>query len=322
MNGSINLDKRTVFRNAILPARVTVRTITSWLVIVLYASVAALPGVAARDASEISSESSAAVSVSQTISPVIVVGFLGGFVAHDEPHHPEVQLIRDLHQEYPEHVYFGLFENCKVGEAYRSILNQLGAKENQELSDAEKRRAHILLFGHSWGASAVIALSRKLERKGIPVMLTIQVDSVAKPFQNDRVIPANVFEAANFYQTRGLIHGRSKITSADPSRTTILGNFHWQYKEEPTECRDFSWYARFFTKSHIEIECDPKVWSQVKTLLRRRLPDPPVTEGAENGHQTLDARESENAERQTNFAATMRRNDRETLAACADRCSL
>jgi hypothetical protein len=297
MNGSINLDKRTVFRNAILPARVTVRTITSWLVIVLYASVAALPGVAARDASEISSESSAAVSVSQTISPVIVVGFLGGFVAHDEPHHPEVQLIRDLHQEYPEHVYFGLFENSKVGEAYRSILNQLGAKENQELSDAEKRRAHILLFGHSWGASAVIALSRKLERKGIPVMLTIQVDSVAKPFQNDRVIPANVFEAANFYQTRGLIHGRSKITSADPSRTTILGNFHWQYKEEPTECRDFSWYARFFTKSHIEIECDPKVWSQVKTLLRRRLPDPPVTEGAENGHQILDARESENAER-------------------------
>jgi len=94
-------------------------------------------------------------------------------------------------------------------------LNQLGANENQELSDAEKRRAHILLFGHSWGASAVIALSRKLERKGSPVTLTIQVDSVAKPFQNDRVVPPNVFEAANFYQTRGPIHGRSRITSAD-----------------------------------------------------------------------------------------------------------
>jgi hypothetical protein len=297
MNGSANIDKRIVFRNAILPSRVTLRAITSCLVAVLCASVAALPGDAARDASELSSESSAGASVSQTISPVIVVGFLGGFVAHDEPHHPEVQLIRDLHQEYPEHVYFGLFENSKVGEAYRNILNQLGAKENQELSDAEKRRARILLFGHSWGASAVIALAMKLERKGIPVMLTIQVDIVAKPFQNDRVIPPNVFEAANFYQMRGFIHGQSRITSADPSRTTILGNFYWQYKEEPAECRDFSWYARFFTKSHIEIECDPKVWSQVKTLLRRRLPDPQVTEGAENGHQTQDARELQNAER-------------------------
>jgi len=87
------------------------RVIFPCLVTVLCASVATLPRGAARDASEISSESSAAVSVSQTTSPVIVVGFLGGFVAHDEPHHPEVQLIRDLHQEYPEHIYFALFEN-------------------------------------------------------------------------------------------------------------------------------------------------------------------------------------------------------------------
>jgi hypothetical protein len=57
------------------------------------------------------------------------------------------------------------------------------------------------------------------------------------------------------------------------------------------------WYSRFFSKSHLEIECDPKVWSQVKTLLRPRLPDPPVTEGAENRHQTLDARELQYAER-------------------------
>lgn len=291
MTGQTNVDHRIAFRSATLPSRITPWVILSCLIIVMRADVAALPADAARDASSISSESSAAVSVSQRTSPVIVVGFLGGFVAHDEPHHPELQLIRDLHQEYPKDVYFGLFENSKVGEAYRSILKQLGARENRELSEVEKGRARIFLFGHSWGASAVIALSRKLQREGIPVMLTIQVDSVAKPFQNDRVIPPNVVEAANFYQTRGLIHGRSRIVSADPSRTTILGNFRWQYKEEPAECRDFSWYARFFTKSHIEIECDPKVWSKVKTLLRRRLPDPQLTEGAENGHQTLDGRE-------------------------------
>ena len=268
-------------RDVVSPSRVRPWVITDGLLALMCACVVALPGYAARNASETSSGSSAVMSSNQTTSPVIVVGFLGGFVAHDEPHHPEVQLIQDLHQEYPEHVYFGLFENSKVGEAYHTILNRLGANENGTLSDDEKRGARILLFGHSWGASAVVTLSRKLERKGIPVTLTVQVDSVAKPFQNDRVIPPNVLEAANFYQTRGLIHGRARIIPADQSLTTILGNFRWEYKEEPAECRDFPWYARLFTKSHIEIECDPKVWSQVKTLLRRRLPNPMVTQSVE-----------------------------------------
>src|SRR5580704_8065830 len=98
-----------------------------------------------------------------TSPPFIVVGFLGGFVPHNEPHHPEVQLIKDLRQEYPKDVYFGLFENRKVGEAYKTILNQLGAKEDGSLLEDKKRQAHIVLFGHSWGASAVVALSRKLE---------------------------------------------------------------------------------------------------------------------------------------------------------------
>src|SRR5271169_6879242 len=255
---------RTVPASAVSPSQLKKWTIIDCLVALMCACLVAVPAFAAGDGSKGSSGSSALLPSSQPASSVIVVGFLGGFVPHDESHHPEVRLIHDLHQEYPEHVYFGLFENSRVGEAYGTILNRLGANENGTLSDDEKHRARILLFGHSWGASAVVALSRKLERMGIPVMLTVQVDSVAKPFQNDRVIPSNVVQAANFYQTRGLIHGRSRIMPADPSRTTILGNFRWEYKEEPAECHDFSWYARLFTKSHIEIECDPKVWSQVK----------------------------------------------------------
>jgi hypothetical protein len=205
------------------------------------------------------------------------VGFLGDFVPHDEPHHPEVQMIQALRQGYPKGVYFGLFENRKVGEAYEFILNQLGAKEDSALSDDAKRRARIVLFGHSWGASAVVALSRKLERAGIPVTLTIQIDSVAKPFQNDWLIPPNVLQAVNFYQTHGLIHGRREIVPADPVRTTILGNFLWEYKGEPAECHGFSWRGRLLSKGHTQIECDRKVWWQVETLLRRNLPNPVVT---------------------------------------------
>jgi len=275
------------FRGAVSPSPVSPRAaIIGCLIALICTRMIAPPGYAAGGGSETSSASSPS---GQTTPAVIVVGFLGGFVPHDEPHHPEVKMIQDLRQEYPKHVYFGLFENSKVDEAYKTILNRLDVSEDGALSDDEKRRARVLLFGHSWGASAVVTLARKLERGGIPVMLTVQVDSVAKPFQNDRVIPSNVVEAANFYQTRGLIHGRSRIIPADPSHTTILGNFRSEYKEEPAGCRDFPWYARFFTKSHIEIECDPKVWSQVKTLLCRRIPSPVViqTEAGSGVHSSV-----------------------------------
>lgn len=236
------------------------------------------PGRAASADSAAPSESSVMQPSGQPPSAVIVIGFLGGFVAHDEPHHPEIRVIQDLRQEYPKDVYFYLFENRRVGNAYETILNQLGAKEDGALSDDQKRRARIVLFGHSWGASAVVALSRKLERAGIPVTLTIQIDSVAKPFQNDWLIPPNVLQAANFYQTHGLIHGRREIVPADPARTTILGNFRWEYKGEPAECHGFSWRGRLLSKGHTEIECDRKIWLQIETLLRRQLPNPVVTQ--------------------------------------------
>ena len=202
---------------------------------------------------------------------VIVVGFLGGFVRRDDLHHPEVQLIRGLRQEYPTGVYFNLFENGKINEAYNTIVTQL--HRDGVNTEVGGRQASILLFGHSWGAAAVVRLSRKLDRDRIPVALTIQIDSVAKPFSNDGVIPPNVAQAANFYQTNGLIHGRRKITAADPTRTRIIGNFWRKYKTEPAPCREFPWYSRLFTKGHIEIECDPNLWVEVKTLLRSYLPD-------------------------------------------------
>jgi hypothetical protein len=70
---------------------------------------------------------------------------------------------------------------------------------------------------------------------------------------------------------RGLIRGQSNIVAADASRTTILGNFRMSYTQEPAEYREFPWHTRLFTPGHIDIECDPKVWSAVKTLILRHL---------------------------------------------------
>jgi len=270
---------RVSFKGAVSTSPIRSRVgIIVCLLALLCTRVLDLPVHAASGRSRASSASSAVLPSSETNPPEIVVGFLGGFVRHDEPHHPEVQLIQDLRQEYPEEVYFGLFENRKVGVAYNTILKLLGTEEGDVRSDDKKRRARIVLFGHSWGASAVVSLSRKSERAGIPVTLTIQIDSVAKPFQNDWLIPANVREAVNLYQTHGLIQGRRKIVPADPTHTTILGNFLWEYKGEPAECYGFSWRGRLLSKGHTQIECDHEVWLRVKALLGRHLPNPMVTQ--------------------------------------------
>jgi len=208
---------------------------------------------------------------------VIVVGFLGGFVRADDPRHPEVRFIRELRQEYPTGAQVGLFENSKVDEAYQMIVRDLNVHPGNPVAENNVPHATILLFGHSWGGSAVVQLARKLDRAGIPVALTVQVDSVAKPFSNDTIIPSNVSEAANFYQVHGLIRGSSRIFAADPEHTRIIGNFRRDYKTEPVACRNFPWYARLLERGHIEIECDPDLWSEIGLLLERHTPNATLT---------------------------------------------
>lgn len=260
-----------------------------WLALVLF--VTAPGGAWAQRSISVATQPSAWVS-SSPHSRVIVVGLLGGFVHRDDPQHPEVRFVRELRQEYPAGTYFALFENGHLQEAYRSILGELKIDDRNRVSETPVT-ARIILFGHSWGASAVVRLAQKLNRAEIPVALTIQVDSVTKPFSNDSVIPANVSAAVNFYQTHGLVRGRSKIVAADGARTRIIGNFRREYQTEPAACRNFSWYSRVFTKSHIEIECDPDLWLEIKALLQLYLPtetmDPGRLEALEPSPPRLDA---------------------------------
>jgi hypothetical protein len=215
-------------------------------------------------------------------SPALVVGFVGGFVHSDDLRHAEVQLAQQI-QATGNGVQVQIFENRRRADAHKFILDWLTRERNGKLTDEDRRSRSIILFGHSWGASAVVSLARELQRDGIPVALTIQVDSVTKNGEDDSLIPANVVEAVNFYQTSGILHGRSRIRAADPSRTTILGNFRFTYEKEPAECRAYPWYDRLVFKGHTAIECDPRVWSQIETLIRMRLapvPQPAPTQVA------------------------------------------
>jgi hypothetical protein len=208
---------------------------------------------------------------SQAMPQPMVIGFVGGFVKHDAHAHSTVQVVDHLRNAHREGVYVQSFANRDRDQAYKEILRHLDQDNDGVLSAEEKRNARIVIFGHSWGASETVASARKLEREGIPVLLTIQVDSVAKVGQNDSVIPANVGQAINFYQPDGIVHGRPQIRAADPARTEILGNFRYDYSAAPITCEGYPWFDRILVKAHTEIECDPKVWNQVESLIYKKL---------------------------------------------------
>lgn len=199
----------------------------------------------------------------------ILIGFVGGFVRHDNPHHGPVQFAQRIQTWLPPDAHLEIFENHRRKAAYQTIVHLLDANHDGVLSAEEKSSARIILFGQSWGASAVVMLARDLNREKIPVLLTVQIDSVAKLGENDSVIPENVAEAANFYQPHGLVHGRAVIRAADSSKTQILGNFRFDYKQSPVHCKGYPWTDRLFTPSHMQSECDPKVWQQVEDLVRQ-----------------------------------------------------
>jgi hypothetical protein len=213
----------------------------------------------------------AASTPSPAFRKLIVVGFMGGSVRADNFVHREASMAKDLEQRYPQALHARVFANRHGNAALAFVLQLLDKDENGCLSNREKDAARIVIYGHSWGASETVTLARRLNHLDIPVLLTIQVDSVQKLNQHDGRIPPNVREAVNFYQSEGLLHGRSLIEAVDPQRTTILGNFESAYKDNPVSCAGYPWFARAFMRPHIEIENDPRVWNRIEALIQAKL---------------------------------------------------
>lgn len=109
---------------------------------------------------------------------------LWGYVHTDDPRHSEVQLARKLQERYSYRVKVEIFENRQRAQARKAILEWAALKMDRA---ARSPLPHIILFGHSWGASALVYLAPELERDGVPVALTIQVDSVRKHHEDDSV---------------------------------------------------------------------------------------------------------------------------------------
>ena len=212
-----------------------------------------------------------AARIDSSIPQTIIIGFVGGFVKRDDAKHPEVQFAAYLRDRYASGIHVEVFSNHAGREALRQVERLLDTDRDGDLSAAEKQQARIIVYGHSWGASETVSFARELGQQGIPVLLTIQLDSIAKPGQRDSTIPPNVATAVNFYQPGGILHGRSQILAADPTRTEIIGNFEMTYRNHPINCDNYPWIARTFNKPHHEIENDPRIWDQLASLIDSEL---------------------------------------------------
>src|SRR5258706_2249370 len=203
--------------------------------------------------------------------PAIIIGFVGGFISHDNPVHSEVQLAARLRKEFPAGVDIQTYESYRGEKARQAVLKLLDTNHDGSITIEEKQKARIIIYGHSWGGAEAIYLARALEKDGVPVLLTLQVDSICAPGQDDLTIPANVAQAANFYQAHGLLRGHHDIRAANPARTQIIGNFEFDYRKSALTCSEYPWYDRAFVKPHTQIECDPAIWNQVDSLIRKSL---------------------------------------------------
>jgi pimeloyl-ACP methyl ester carboxylesterase len=209
-----------------------------------------------------------------SVRNVVIIGFVGGFVSRNDAKHPEVQFAAYLRDRYPT-IHVEVFGNHHGRKALHQVVDFLDTDHDGVLSSVEKERATVIIYGHSWGATETVAFAGELDKMGVPVALTVQIDTIAKPGHKASAISPNVANAINFYQTKGPLHGAPEIVAVDPARTQILGNIRMTYENRPINCDNYSWYSRTFNKPHHKIENDFRVWDEVASLINSDLPGTP-----------------------------------------------
>lgn len=194
----------------------------------------------------------------------LVLGFAGGREKWDNQHAVR-RLALELRALQLSGVHVETVENSKRNLALELVRRAFDRNGDGGLDSSERRGVRLIVYGHSFGGAAVVKLARQLDKLEVPVMLSVQIDSVGR---GDAVIPANVARAANLFQKSGrFIAGEPAIRAADPSRTVIVGNFEFDYRDRRINLSGVPWNKKIFRGAHTRMEHDPVVWSKVRDLI-------------------------------------------------------
>ena len=196
---------------------------------------------------------------------ILILGFMGGREPWDNNERSVRRLALKLRSIYRSGVEVETVENKKRSLALELIRNAFDRNRDGKLDDQERASIRIILYGQSFGGAAVVKLAWALKQMGVPVFLTVQVDSIGR---GDRIIPSNVVNAVNLFQRNGwFIRGEPEIHAEDPTKTTILGNFNFDYSHKKIDISRVSWMKKSFRVAHTRMEYDPEVWQKVEELV-------------------------------------------------------
>jgi len=201
---------------------------------------------------------------------VLVIGFLGAWEQWDNPKRSVRKLALRLRETSGPGVYVETAGNHSRRTVKKFIFEALDRNKDRRLDQAEARAVGIILYGQSFGGAAAVKLARELKKWNVPVLLTVQVDSVGR---GDAVIPSNVKRAVNLYQRDpGPVRGQSSIRAEDASRTQILANLRHTYLFREIEMEDYPRITRgMMTLSHWKMDNDPMVWAEVDGFIRAEI---------------------------------------------------
>ena len=203
----------------------------------------------------------------------LILGFLGGRENWDESSRGVRQLAVKIDSLNLPDVHIETLENRKRDLAMELIHNALDNNRDGYLDERERATARLIMFGHSLGGAAVVKLSHNLRDMGIPVLLTVQIDSVGFTYE-DHVIPSNVRSAANLYQLDGwLLVGEDEIVPEDPDKTIIIANLKFDYKDKEVDMSGVPWKRRLLSIPHSKMDADPEVWNTVEQLILSEIGD-------------------------------------------------
>jgi hypothetical protein len=199
----------------------------------------------------------------------LVVGFLGGWERWDDANRGVRKLALAIRDKRIAGLHVETIGNRQRGLALELVRKALDGDSDGNLDAGEVRAARVILYGQSFGGAAAVKLARELEALGVPVQLTIQVDSVGI---DDNVIPSNVGAAANFYQAhRFTVRGEQHIRAADPARTRIIENTRFDYSQRDASHPPSDWFRRRLGGAHAWMDADPAVWARVETLILQSM---------------------------------------------------
>jgi len=200
---------------------------------------------------------------------MVVVGFLGAWEKRDDERRSVRKLALRLREAGLPRLYVETAGNHDRKQVRRILIESLDGDRDGRLSREEAESVAFVFYGQSFGGAAAVYLARDLERHGVPVRLTVQVDSVGR---RDHWIPANVARALNLYQRDpGPIRGEPAIRAADPSRTQILGNLPFTYLFREVDMSGYPAIARRIGLSHWKMDNDPAVWAIVEAAIRAEI---------------------------------------------------